>query len=170
MSRTIRLGALAASVFIPASALMAFSAAPASASCAADVVIGVSGHYEFIWDGATWWHDGPGGTITGTVQVQRQVSATISYGADISINDLVSSVKASISGSATRSLTTTLGHTYTHTIPARDYGNLKYGAWGYSVSWVKEYRHSNCTITVLGRGTGTVPTVATGWYYYSTTS
>lgn len=170
MSRIKRLGALAASTLVPASALMAFGAAPASASCASDVVIGVSGHYVFIWDGATWWHDGPGGTISGTVQHQRQISATISYGADISVNDLVSSVKMSISGSATRSLTTTLGHTYTHVIPATKYGNLKYGAWGYAVNWVKEYRHSNCTITVLGRGTGTVPTVATGWYYYSTNS
>jgi hypothetical protein len=170
MSRAKRFGALVASTLISAGVLPAVSAQPASASCAADVVISVSGQYKFIWDGSTWWHDGPGGTITGTVQVQRQISATISYGADITINDLVSSVKASISGSATNSLTTTLGHTYTHTIPSTMYGNLKYGAWGYAVSWVKEYRHSDCTITVLGRGTGTVPTVATGWYYYSTTS
>lgn len=170
MSPSKRLGAIAASALISAGALSAFSAAPASASCASDVVIGVSGHYVFFWDGATWWHDGPGGTITGTVQVQRQVSATISYGADITLSDLVSSVKASINNSATRSVTTTLGHTYTHVIPSTMYGNLKYGAWGYNVSWVKEYRHSNCTITVLGRGTGTVPTVATGWYYYSTSS
>lgn len=170
MSRTKRLCALAASTLIPTGALMAFGAAPASASCASDVVIGVSGHYTFIWDGATWWHDGPGGTISGTVQRQRQISASISYGADISVNDLVSSVKVSINASATRSLTTTLGHTYTHSIPSNKYGNLKYGAWGYTVNWVKEYRHSNCTITVLGRGTGTVPTVATGWYYYSTNS
>jgi hypothetical protein len=140
-------------------------------SCAADVVIGItSSHYYLIWDGVTWFHDGPGGTVTGQVQRQAQVSATISYGADITLNDLVASVKASINSAATRSVTTTIGHSYTHSIPANKFGNLKYGAWGYSVGWVKEYRHSNCTITVLGRGTGRVPTKATGWYYYSTNS
>src|SRR5262249_27732578 len=138
-------------------------------SCAADVLIGItSSRYVFMWDHATWWHDGPGGTVTGTVQTTREISASISYGASITLSELVASVQASVSSSATRSVSTTLGHTYTHTIPARMFGNLKYGAWGYSVSWVKEYRHSNCTITVLGRGTGTVPTVARGWYYYST--
>lgn len=170
MSRAKRLGAIAASALVSATALSAFGAAPASASCAADVVIGVSGKYVFLWDGVTWWHDGPGGTITGQVQRTRTISSTISYGADITMSDLISSVKASISGSATNSVATTLGHTYTHAIPSNAYGNLKYGAWGYNVTWKKEYRHSNCTITVLGQGTGTVPTVATGWYYYSTSS
>lgn len=181
MSRSKRFGVIAASALISVGALLGFNAVPAAAasnvgpavtsSCAADVVIGItSSRYVFMWDHVTWWHDGPGGTVTGQVQVQRQISATISYGADITLNDLVSSVKVSISSSATRSTTTTLGHTYSHVIPANKFGNLKYGAWGYSVSWVKEYRHSNCTITVLGRGTGTVPTVAKGWYYYNTNS
>jgi hypothetical protein len=177
MSRASRIGVIAASTLLSAGALVGFSAVPASAapnpvtaSCAADVVIGVTGRYTFLWDRVTWFHDGPGGTITGHVEKQSQVAATISYGADISLSDLVSSVKASINKSATRSVTTTVGHTYQHTIPANKFGNLKYGAWGYSVSWVKEYRHSNCTITVLGRGTGTVPTVAVGWHYYNTNS
>ncbi|HXR73538.1 hypothetical protein [Actinocrinis sp.] len=170
MSRSKRFGAVAASAVICASTLSAVNAAPASASCAADVVVAVSGRYVFLWDGTTWWHDGPGGTITGTVQVTRTISSTLSYGADITMSDLINSVKASISNAATKSVATTKGHTYTHSIPATKYGNLKYGAWGYSVTWKKEYRHSNCTISVLGQGTGTVPTVATGWYYYNTNS
>src|SRR5690242_15885412 len=61
-------------------------------SCAADVVVGItSSHYYLIWDGVTWFHDGPGGTVTGQVQRQTQVSATLSYGADITLNDLVAS-------------------------------------------------------------------------------
>jgi hypothetical protein len=181
MSRTKRLGIIAASALMSVGALLGFSAIPASASpnfgpavtssCAADVVVGItSSHYYLIWDGVTWFHDGPGGMVTGHVERQAQVSATISYGADITLNDLVASVKASINNSATRSVTTTIGHSYSHSIPANKFGNLKYGAWGYAVSWVKEYRHSNCTITVLGRGTGRVPTKATGWYYYNTNS
>ena len=175
MSRRKRLGVAAATVLIAVGSLLGFGAGPASASpaapasCAADVIVGItSSRYVFMWDGVTWWHDGPGGTITGQVQRQRQVSATISYGADITLSDLISSVKATINKSATRSVTTTVGHTYSHNIPANKFGNLKYGAWGYSVSWVKDYRHTNCTITVQGRGTGTVPTVAVGWYYYNT--
>ena len=177
MSRSKRLGLIAASALLSVGALLGFSAAPAAASpsaaavpasCAADVVIGVSGSYVFIWDRVTWFHDGPGGTITASVQRQTQVSATISYGADITLSDLVASVKASINHSATTTVSTTVGHSYTHSVPAGKFGNLKYGAWGYNVNWVKEYRHSNCTITVLGRGTGRVPTTAVGWFYYTT--
>ena len=78
---------------------------------------------------------------------------TISYGADISLNDLVASVKASVSHSATRSVTTTVGHTYTHPVPANKFGNLKYGAWGYYIDGCTSarldcpsYAHS-CAVT-----------------------
>ena len=174
MSRIRRLCVVAASVLASALAIVGFGAVPASAvtpSCAADAVLGVtSASYHFMWDGVTWFHDGPGGVVTGTVQTQRTISATISYGAEVSVNDLISSVKATVSGSATRSVTTTLGHQYQHSIAANKYGNLKYGGWGYSVNWTYEYRQSNCTIKILQKGTGTVPTVATGWYYYATNS
>jgi hypothetical protein len=177
MSRTKRFGVIALSALLSVGAFLGFGGVAASAatstpaaaaSCAADVVIGVSGRYVFLWDRVTWYHDGPGGRVTGEVHTQRQVSATLSYGADISINELIAESKVTISRSVTKSVTTTTGHTYYHDIPAKKYGNLQYGAWGYAVSWVKEYRHSNCKITVLGRGTGTVPTVAVGWHYFTT--
>lgn len=177
MSPTKRFGVIALTAVLSLGGLLGFGGGAASAatpaavaSCAADVVIGVTGKYVFLWDQVTWYHDGPGGRVTGEVHTARQVSATISYGADISINELIAESKVSISRSVTKSVTTTTGHTYYHDIPANKFGNLRYGAWGYNVSWVKEYRHSNCTITVEGRGTGTVPTVAVGWYYWSTNS
>lgn len=174
MSPSRRLRTIAASVLLSVCSIVGFGALPAAAVtpfCAADVVLAVtSANYHFMWDGTTWFHDGPGGQVTGMVQAQRTIGATISVGAEVSVTDLVTTVKASISGSATASLTTTLGHTYTHVIPANKYGNLKYGGWGYSVNWTYEYRQSNCVIKVLQRGTGTVPTVAQGWYYYNTSS
>ncbi|HWG25856.1 hypothetical protein [Actinospica sp.] len=176
MSLSRRSSAIAASAVLAASSILGLGASPASAasvtpSCAADAVLGItSATYHFMWDNATWFHDGPGGSVTGTVQTQRTISATISAGAEVSTDELVVAAKATVSSSATKSLVTTLGHTYTHTIPAADYGNLKYGGWGYSVSWTYEYRQSNCVIKVLQKGTGQVPTVAQGWYYYNTTS
>ena len=174
MSRSRRLRVIAGSVLLSVCSIVGFGALPASAvtpSCAADAVLGItSSSYHFMWDGTTWFHDGPGGTVTGTVQAQRTLSATISAGAEVSVTDLVSTVKATVSGSATQTLTTSLGHTYTHTIPAKQFGNLKYGGWAYSVSWTYEYRLSNCVVKILQKGTGNVPTQAQGWYYYNTSS
>jgi hypothetical protein len=176
MSRTRRLGVIAASVLISLGGLLGLTGGPASASpstatCAADDVLAItSAKYVFMWDRVTWFHDGPGGKVTGDVQKQRQISASISFGADISVGFLVEESKISITTAITKTVQTTFGHHYEHLIPATKYGNLKYGAWGYSVSWVDEYRHSNCKITVRQRGTGVVPTVAVGWYYFITNS
>jgi len=176
MSRTRRLGVMAASVLVSLSALLGFTGAPALASpsaatCAADDILAItSSKYVFLWDQSTWFHDGPGGKVTGDVTRSRQISASISFGADISIGFLVEESKISITTAITTTVQTTLGHHYEHVIPATKFGNLKYGAWGYNVSWTDEYRHSNCTITVRQRGTGTVPTVAVGWYYFTTNS
>ena len=176
MVRTRRLGVIAVSVLVLLGALLAFTggpalASPAAASCAADDILAItSSKYVFMWDQTTWLHDGPGGKVTGDVTKQRQIAATISYGADISIGFLVEESKVSISKAITTTVATTVGHHYEHVIPATKYGNLQYGAWGYSVSWADEYRHSNCTITVRQRGTGMVPTVAVGWHYFTTSN
>jgi hypothetical protein len=175
MSRSRRFGAIAASAVMALGALLA-GAAPASAhsvtpNCTSDVTTAItSSNYVFIWDGVTWFHDGPGGTVTGTVTTARQISSTISAGAEISLSDLISTVKATVSASATNSVTTTVGHLYTHSIPSNEYGNLRYGSWGYAVHWEIVYRHSNCTTTIVQTGTGTVTTVAVGWHYWSTTT
>lgn len=176
MSGSRRLRLVSASILLSLCAAVGFGVAPASAAtitpnCAADVVLAItSANYHFLWDGVTWFHDGPGGSVTGTVQRQRTISATISAGAEVSTDELVVAAKATVSSSVTKQMQTTLGHAYTHSIPSNKFGNLKYGGWGYSVGWTYEYRHSNCTITKIQTGTGTVPTVAQGWYYYNTNS
>jgi hypothetical protein len=123
-----------------------------------------------MWDGTTWFKDGPGGSMTVSVTTTRTISASISAGAQISVSDLVSTAQLSITTTVTGSVTTTIGHSYTHAIPANEYGNMKYGSWGYYVHWEILYRHSNCTETVVQTGTGSVPTTAVGWEYYSTTT
>ena len=123
-----------------------------------------------MWDGKTWLKDGPGGVVTADVQKTTTMSASISAGAEISVNELVADSKVTISASVTRTVTTTTGHHYSHSIPARKFGNLQYGAWAYRVSWSKWRQNGNCSVTKLAAGTGTVPTVAVGWKYFSTSS
>jgi hypothetical protein len=63
MSRTRRLGVMAASVLVSLGALLGFTGAPALASpsaatCAADDILAItSSKYVFLWDQTTWFHD-----------------------------------------------------------------------------------------------------------------
>lgn len=144
------------------------SRAPA---CAADVIDWAdSSRYVFIWDGKTYYHDGPGGDPTVTVTRASLIGATLTAGAEFSINELIADSKVSVSASITRSVTTTTGQAYHHVIPAHKYGNLQYGAWGYEVHIEQAYRHSNCVITHKSLGYGYAPTKAVGWYYWTTST
>ena len=79
--------------------------------------------YVFIWDRQTWFRDGPGGIITGTVQNQSQIAASISVGASISINDIVAESQVTVSASVTKTVSTTKGHlAATWSSAARDLG------------------------------------------------
>jgi hypothetical protein len=151
-------------------------AAPASAhsvtpnSCAPDVEQFITSHTHetvFMWDGVTAYKDGPGGTVSGSIMTSTTISTTASSG--ISVSDLGGMTQAVDSSARTSVTTVTSSQTYTHSIPSNEYGNLKYGSWGDFVNWEIAYRHSDCTTSILQTGTGTVPTVAVGWYYYSTT-
>ncbi len=136
-------------------------------SCPADTWSQIdSSSYIFEWDGVTYFRDGPGGSMSVSNTVARQISATISASASISTDELVVDVKVDVSASATTQLTTTTGHIYNHNITAGKYGNVQYGAWGYNVHWSRWRQNPNCTSTELDAGTGTVPTTAVGWNYW----
>lgn len=125
-----------------------------------------SSQYVFYYDGHTWFRDGPGGTVSGSVTKATTISATISASATISIDALISDASATVSASVTKATTTTVGHTYTHNITAGKYGNMQYGVWGYNVRWSQWRMNSNCTTNELAKGTGTVPIQAQGWNYF----
>jgi hypothetical protein len=126
-----------------------------------------SSRYVFIWDGKTWHRDGPGGVVTGTVTKTSQISAEISVGASISINDIVAESQVTVSVSVTKTVSTSTGNGYSHNIPANKFGNIEYGAWGYQVKWSYWRLNQNCTATELSHGTGMVPIIATGWHYWT---
>jgi hypothetical protein len=126
-----------------------------------------SSRYVFIWDRKTWFRDGPGGTVSGTVTKASQIAASISVGASISINDLITDSQVTVSASVTKTVSTSVGNGYSHGIPARKFGDIEYGAWGYQVKWSYWRRNANCTATELDHGTGMVPIVATGWHYWT---
>lgn len=123
-----------------------------------------------MWDRKTYFKDGPGGVMTGKVEDSSTISATLSVGAEISVDALVTSVKAQVTASATKSRTTTIGHEYSRNIDRGKYGNMKYGSWGRKVAWQKVRYNRDCTTTVLDTGTGRVPTRAVGWRFWHTNS
>jgi hypothetical protein len=126
--------------------------------------------YVFFWDGITWFSDGPGGKVTGSITRTTRISATISVGAEISINELFADSKVTVSAAVTKEATTTTGHTYEHNIPANLYGNIEYGVLGYQLQWSRWHEDRGCRFTELDSGSGTVPTVAQRWRWFTTTS
>lgn len=126
--------------------------------------------YVFFWDGVTWFSDGPGGQVTGTITRTTRRSVTISVGAEISINELFADSKVTVSAAVTKEATTTTGHEYKHTIPAHLYGNIEYGLLGYQLQWSRWHEDRGCRFTELDSGSGTVPTVAQRWRWFTTTS
>lgn len=123
--------------------------------------------YVFIWDKKTWFRSGPGGEVVGFVSKTTQINSEISKGASISIDALVEDSQVTISESVTKIVSTTKGNEEIHRVPRGKYGNIEYGAWGYQVKWSKWQVYSNCTEKELAHGTGMVPTVATGWHYWT---
>jgi hypothetical protein len=174
MSRSRRFAVIGASTVMAVGALL-LGAAPASAhsvtpnSCAPDaqdVVTSIT-HQVFMWDGVTWYKAGPGGTMEATITTSTTISATASVG--ISPSDLAGATQAIDTTARSSVTTTTTTKAYTHSVPPNEYGNLKYGSWGDFVHWEILYRHSDCTTSIVQTGTGNVPTVELGWYYFSTT-
>jgi hypothetical protein len=120
-----------------------------------------------MWDGKTVFADeGARGNNWMEVWVDRTatLSASISVGAEISINELIADSKVSISASVTKQVTTTTGHRTHYQLPGPErILTVKYGTWAYHVNWSKWRQNGNCSVTELDAGWGTVPTVATGW-------
>ncbi|MFL6239956.1 MAG: hypothetical protein ACJ735_10760 [Actinomycetes bacterium] len=171
--RVTRMAKLLAAVVPMTGMLVAGTSGVANAACVSDrgwyVDVTSSSSYHLPAPG-TYFKDGPGGTMTVSVQNSTSVSASMSYSTEVSVSDIVSSVKAQISASAERSQTITVGHTYSHSIPSGYYGNLQYGSWGYYVHWEHVYDNGNCTYRYGDTGTAKVPSTAVGWKYWSTSS
>ncbi len=123
-----------------------------------------------MWDGKTWYKDGPGGTITTSVTQDGSVSSTATGSGSFSVGGIVAQAKIEVSSSVTNSTTVTKGHTYTHDVAADKYGNLRYGSWGYYVGWARYYDSATCTTTKVAYGTARISSVALGWRYYATSS
>ncbi|MFI9630495.1 hypothetical protein [Streptomyces sp. NPDC052042] len=127
-------------------------------------------HVPARWFG-TSYKDGPGGTMTVTVQKSGKLGVEISGTVGASASVLLAEVKAEYSVKVVAEVGITVGHTYSHAIPAKKYGHLQYGSWGYKVNWVK-YKTSadRCGKVKLGSGTAKLPTKEVGWRYWTTSS
>jgi hypothetical protein len=171
--RVARAAKLMAAVVPMAGLLVAGTSGVAHAACVSDrgwyVDITSSSSYHMAAAG-TSFKDGPGGTITGSVEKATTISATMTASSEVTISDIVSSVKAQVSASATRSDSVTVGHTYSHSIPSNMYGHIVYGSWGYNVGWQHVFDNGNCTYKYGDSGTAKVPSNEVGWRYWSTSS
>lgn len=114
--------------------------------------------------------DGPGGSMTGSVQNSTSVAATMTVGASAELGGVIAKAKVEVSASLTSSVGITIGHSYTHTITAGKYGNMQYGSWGQQVNWKKYKNNANCTTTTVASGTARIPSTSVGWKYWETTS
>jgi hypothetical protein len=149
----------------------AVSTMPAFASCPQEFFTSITGHSAYHLPAAgTHFKDGPGGTIVGKVDTATTVSASGTVSAGASISGILASAKVEVSASITKSKSITVGHSYSHNIAARKYGHIQYGSWGYKVNWKYQKQMGNCTFTTLSTGTAKVPTDATGWHYWETSS
>lgn len=114
------------------------------------------------------YHDGPGGTMTVSVERTDSVSGTFGGAVGAEIDILIVKAKADIDGSIQRTWSSTTGHTYTHAIPPGRYGNMHYGNFAKHWHWKKILHTPTCTIRILKQGVATAPTSSQGWHYWST--
>lgn len=122
----------------------------------------------FMWDGETYFRDGPGGTLHGSVTKASTIAGTFGTKVETEINAIVTKVKVEVSASVTKAVTTTVGHVYDHTIKDGMYGEVKYGTWGFRVQWRKLRMFSDCSYKVLAANRADVPTKAVGFKYRET--
>jgi hypothetical protein len=125
--------------------------------------------YRKVAPGTTF-KDGPGGTMTVTVQTASTLSTSVSASFSVSTSMLVAEANAELGTSLVTSKSVTVGHTYSREITSGKYGNVNYGSDGRKL-WFSKYRmNANCTSTLIGSGTATAPSNSVGWKYWETSS
>ncbi|MFI9149755.1 hypothetical protein [Streptomyces sp. NPDC053367] len=126
-------------------------------------------HVPSWWNG-TEYMDGPGGSMTVSVTKSGTITGEVSGTGEWSAGAIIAKAKVTVSVKIAASVTVAVGHTYSHDIKPNKYGHLRYGSWGYKLTW-KKWRSSsgsNCSTVEIGHGSATLPTSATGWKYWET--
>lgn len=127
-------------------------------------------HVPSRWNGTTF-KDGPGGTMRVSVEKSGKIGVELSGSVEASADAIVAKSKVTFGVKVVGEVGVTVGHTYTHSIPARKYGHLQYGSWGYNVKWTKYATSADrCGKVKLGSGKAKIPTKSVGWRYWTTSS
>ncbi|GGT50209.1 hypothetical protein GCM10010207_58280 [Streptomyces atratus] len=127
-------------------------------------------HVPSWWNG-TSFKDGPGGSMRVSVEKAGKIAGEVSGTGGASFSAIIAEVKAEYSVKVVAEVGVTVGHSYTHSIPAKKYGHMQYGSWGYRVNWAKYKTSSDrCRKVRIGSGTAKLPTKETGWRYWTTNS
>ncbi|MER7490338.1 hypothetical protein ABTY20_31530 [Streptomyces sp. NPDC126497] len=125
-------------------------------------------HVPSWWNG-TSFKDGPGGKMLVKVEKAGKISAEIGTSGEAEFDAVIAKAKVTVSAKIAAEVGITTGHTYEHVIPAKRYGHLQYGSWGYKISWTK-YKTSadRCGKVKIKSGSGKTPTKETGWRWWHT--
>lgn len=171
-TKTYRRAALVIAPMALAASLTGLSPATAGTQgCPTEYYYDITSNTGYhMWDGRTYFKDGPGGTITGSVTRTGTVTTSVSATGSYSVGGIVAQAKIEVSGSLTQSVAISVGHTYSRNITAGRYGNMKYGSWGQRVGWRYLVDKSDCKTYTISSGTAYIPTAAVGWRYWETTS
>lgn len=113
---------------------------------------------------------GPGGTVHATIQFSLSVTYTIGGSGTFSASALIADAKVSLDVHLAATASLSQSYTYDHNISAGKYGHLQFGDWGYHFNWKFERQNSNCTVSVLGSGSASLPDVTVWGYRYWETS
>jgi hypothetical protein len=159
-------------------AVGAVAAAPAQAgamrprACSVSYDWGIDSQTShFMGAAGASFKDGPGGSMTVSVNTASTLSGTVTGTTESQIGFILAKAKLTVSASVTKSVTITKGHQYSHNVSSNKYGHLQYGSWGYSIKWT-EYINNGpaCLSHVYKRGTATLPVKEVGWRYWETSS
>ncbi|MBB5130810.1 hypothetical protein HNP84_000498 [Thermocatellispora tengchongensis] len=116
--------------------------------------------------------DGPGGTITATVERETRVYAEIEIEREqqpeLTRRDIIRRFRLMINPLLAEEHVVRAGHQYTHEISKGKYGNLWYRVFGYRVGFTAWRQLGTCRLHRVTSGVASVPARVEGWKYWET--
>ncbi|MFI6509538.1 hypothetical protein ACIBCT_18180 [Streptosporangium sp. NPDC050855] len=116
--------------------------------------------------------DGPGGTMTASVNRQHRVYAEMEIERErvgsVDRAELVRQFRNMLNPLVAEEYVVETGHEYTQEISDGKYGNLWYRVFGYRTAFTAWRRVYNCRVHRVAAGIANIPARVEGWRYWET--
>ncbi|MEV4160700.1 hypothetical protein [Nonomuraea dietziae] len=116
--------------------------------------------------------DGPGGSMTASVERESEVLAYVETGSErersLTTGDLVRSLRRAGVPHLEQRHMVLAGHSYTREISKGMYGNMWYRVFGYRIGWSSWSVLGSCRHIKVASGIANVPARVEGWRYWET--